>query len=248
MNGSLEDRIQSFVDRAVSLGLHPNPRRLAHSLWHFFRGIDLGGKRVLDIGGGRGTQSLFAAFSGAAGVVCLEPEAAGSFGEGTTAGFERAGEVFKVRDVTLVKKTFQDYDPGDQRFDLVLMHNSINHLDEDACERLHEDPAARQVYRRLFAKLSDVMEPGLVVVSDVSRENLWHRLGLVNPAARRIEWHKHQRPSLWADLFREQGFLFKELSWASPSILGGVGARFLDNRVAAWAYTSAFRLVVEKAN
>src|SRR5438105_1775838 len=63
--------------------------RMTEALMHsLFCGVEFEGRRVLDIGGGEGVYSFYAAASGASEVVCLEPEAAGSIG-GETDMFSR---------------------------------------------------------------------------------------------------------------------------------------------------------------
>ncbi len=47
-------------------------------LKYLFEGVDLDNSRVLDIGGGNGVFSFYAALNGAEEVICLEPEEAGS--------------------------------------------------------------------------------------------------------------------------------------------------------------------------
>ena len=211
-----------------------------------FGDIDLRGMALLDIGAGGGEVSLFAACAGARRVVALEPEAAGS-STGMRERFERLSRLLGVeRRIELVPVTFQAYEPGDDRFDVLSLIASVNHLDEEACIRLHRDEDARERYRAIFAKLKRLAAPGArLVVSDCSPQNLFADLGLKNPIARTIEWHKHQPPQLWAELLSEQGFARPMVRWGSFNSLREPGRLLLGNRIASYLLTSDFCLTME---
>lgn len=201
---------------------------------------------MLDIGAGIGLLGLYGKCQGADRVVCLEPEAAGS-----TAGVRRKFDEFVtalgVDNITMRADTFQQYDPGDEHYDIIVMHSSINHLDEDACERLHRDDDARATYRGLFEKLCAMAAPGArLIVSDCSRHNLFGSLGLRSPFAPSIDWKKHQSPKLWARLLEEVGFREPRIRWTSYNTLRTPGRWVLGNRVAAFMTHSIFCLTMTK--
>jgi 2-polyprenyl-3-methyl-5-hydroxy-6-metoxy-1,4-benzoquinol methylase len=75
-------------------------------------------------------------------MVALEPEAAGSE-DGGTSRFERLREQLGLPSVELRRQALQEFDPGDERFDVLLLHASINHLDEPATLALAHDERAR---------------------------------------------------------------------------------------------------------
>ena len=210
-----------------------------------FRGIDFQGKRVLDIGGGDGLYSFYAAAMGAAEVVCLEPEAAGSIG-GEMGLFERSKAQMPHLPVRLVTQCIGDYaDPAG--FDIVALIASINHLDENACERLHHDAKARAGYRRIFRHIASLTRPGgRVIIADCTRYNFFAALGLSNPLCRTIEWEKHQAPETWASVLAEAGFCKPRISWEPLYCLGPVVQALLSNKVAAWFLKSCFRLEMER--
>jgi SAM-dependent methyltransferase len=211
---------------------------------YLFRDVPLAGARVLDIGAGDGLYTLYAVAAGAERVVALEPEAAGS-AAGVRDRFESAARRLGTAPVDLRAQTFQDYDPRDVRFDVVLSHSSINHLDEPACIALGHDRDARNIYRALLAKLAAMTAPGgTLVVSDASRRNLFARLPLRNPVAPTIEWEKHQAPAVWIELLTEAGFERARLSWNSFNTLRRPGRVLLGNRLAAWFLQSGFRLTM----
>ncbi len=192
--------------------------------------MPLEGKTVLEIGGGAGWVSLYARCSGASRVVCLEPEMAGS-SRGFGLMFERLADRIGVDRIRLESVTLQEFNAVGEQFDVILMHNSINHLDEDACIGILRDPSARRRYRAIFDKIGQLAAAGATLVAaDCSRYNFFAMLGLKNPVARSIEWDKHQSPGTWARLLRESGFDRPRIRLSSFNRLGRAGRLLLGNR------------------
>jgi hypothetical protein len=130
-------------------------------------------------------------------------------------------------------------------FDIAVSHDSINHLNETACSTLHQNHESRAVYVDVFRKLKSILNPGaVVIICDCSRYNFFHSLGVRNPVARKIEWHKHQDPHVWAGILAEAGFTHPVIRWSSFHSLGMVGRMLLGNRIAAYFLHSHFRLTV----
>lgn len=215
---------------------------------YIFEGVDFEHKTMLDIGGGIGRASLYAACKGAEKVVCLEPEVAGS----------RFGMLEKARDmraaldlaetVALESSTFQDFDAGGQRFDIVLLHNSINHLDEEACRTLHTDSKYRKVYTEIFGKLGALSRLGTkLILADCSRYNFFAAIGLRNPFAPTIAWDIHQPPELWAELLSDFDFVNPRIRWTTHNRLRSLGRLLFGNKLASYFGRSAFCLTMEKA-
>jgi SAM-dependent methyltransferase len=210
-----------------------------------FRGVELKDRRMLDIGGGRGIQSYYAAAMGAREVVCLEPEAAGSR-DGVTQVFERIREAHPELPVNLHPLGIEQFsDPAG--FDVILMNSSINHIDEDACIRLLEDPDAREAFRRVFTHIGALAKPGArLIVVDCTRYNFFSALGLTNPLSPTIEWQKHQAPEVWAALLQEVGFRNPKVSWLPLYRFGKVGRVLSSNKAAAYFLKSGFRVEMTK--
>jgi SAM-dependent methyltransferase len=223
------------------------PGNLRFDCRFLFEGVPLRGKTMLDIGAGNGRYSCYAACAGAQRVVALEPEAAGSRA-GVHDRFSSIASALGLENVELVPQRLQDYDARGETFDIVLLRGSINHLDEEACVRLRYDDRARQTYLALFEKLAALARPnGTLIVTDCSSQNLFARLGIRNPIAPSIEWHKHQPPAVWASLLEEVDFAHPRVRWASFNTLRTPGRLLLGNRLASWCLTSAFFLTMERA-
>lgn len=235
-----------LLDWASETGLHKNRENLAFGLNATYGDIDFQGKRVLDIGGGTGLVSFYAACRGAKTVVCLEPELAGST-SGVRDQFERTRDRLQLPQVVLESTELQSFDPGPHSFDIVILTNSINHLDEPACVALLTSQAARNSYLEIIRHLAYICAPGAeVVITDCSNKNVFPKFGLTNPFMRSIEWHKHHTPSTWTALLQAEGFGKPVVSWSSFNTLRGVGRFMLAHRPVAYFLMSHFRLKVTK--
>lgn len=229
--------------------VYSNAKRLRAHMEFLFKGVCLKQRRMLDVGGGNGLHSFYAAAMGAEDVVCLEPEAAGSEEGEMNSAFHRlsASLPFGAR-VKLLPITFQEFESGKGVYDIVLLHNSINHLDEDACIRLQDDTAAQESYRKLFRKMAEIMAPSsTLIVADCSRYNCFPLLGVKNPFAPQIEWDKHQSPTLWAKLLCEIGFRDPQVRWTAFNRLGRIGRLFLGHQLPAYFLISHFNLTMRLA-
>lgn len=241
--GSSGESVDAFFRYAAAHGRSPGNLRFA--LQTIYADIELEGTSFLDIGAGDGLHCLYAAAKGARRVVGLEPEAAGS-SAGAQETFASAVRELGFDGVELLPVTLQEYEPDGEPFDVILLNSSINHLDEEACLRLHEDAGARALYRGLFEKLAALAAPGAALIAiDCSRRNFFGRLWK-NPILPWIEWEKHQTPQLWAKLLTDVGFERPRVRWLTFNTLRAPGRLLLGNRVAAFFLISAFCLTARK--
>lgn len=239
----------NMIDEYFSLieahGAVSSARWARRRLEQLFRGTDLEGRRVLDVGGGRGIYSFYAACRGAREVVCLEPEAEGSSPANANL-FETLRSTLPSAPVRLDSRTVQEYaDP--EGFDVVFMYASINHLDEAACVTLLEDPGSWARYTRVLSRIGELSNSGArLIACDCSRHNFFKLIGVKNPLMPTVEWDKHHTPEVWASLLRESGFRDPVIAWEPIYRLGNFGERLFANRVAAYFLKSIFCLKMTK--
>lgn len=208
-----------------------------------FEGILLDGTRVLDIGAGDGTHSLYMATQGA-DVLALEPEAAGSEDSGPYQTLKSLCE--KHDRLEAEPETLQSFE-RDEQFDLIYMHDVINHLDEEVCIQLHESQEAQQTYQDIFREMYGLTaEDGTVLIADCDRTHFYDNVGLDNPFTPNIEWHKHQPPQLWSGLLQSVGYRQRDLDWTPIVQFGNLGTKLTGNYVASHLTRSHFRLVMDK--
>lgn len=243
---SRNDLLKKYLDLAVRESLHKSKAILLLSLNYIFEDMSFIGKSMLDIRGGSGLYSFFPACSGAERVICLEPELEGSR-KGTFDKFKLLSTSLSLGNIDLLPVRFQEFDAGNQTFDIILLHNSINHLDEEACIKLQYDNDSRNRYGLILQKLSKIAAPGAkLIIADCSRYNFFASLGIKNPFAPTIEWHKHQSPEFWSNMLSNYGFINPNIRWMSFIGLEKIGRLLFGNRFASFFTTSHFLLVMDK--
>lgn len=241
----MDDKAQAYVEAGRTMGLWPRGGRLLYYLRRqLFRGTDLRGKSVLDVGCSNGRYSAWAAVSGAERVVGLEPMGDGSGSSGDSRRyFEGFAQRLGLSNMEILDATLQDYECPDDSYDVVLLHAVINHLDEDACIRLRESAEARRSYEEIFRGVHRLMrDGGSLIITDAPTKTLYSDLGRErSPFNRRIDFKKHQQPETWAEVIAPAGFELHEIRWLPWAKYRQLMAP-LSNRLAAYVLAFGFRL------
>lgn len=240
-----KNNLKDFLEYVSSKGFYSSEKRLKFKLEQFFGGVDLRDKNVLDIGGGIGLLSFYAVLKGAKNSLCLEP-----LGDGSTSNvhqlFYDIKQKLNLNNVMISSKMFQELE-DDTQYDLVVLHNSINHLNEYACINLKKDGIAYSEYLEYFNKFNRLLKKGgEIIISDCSCYNFWEMIKLKNPIDPNIEWFKHQSPSMWSRIAKEADFTVTDISWNSFNRLGRVGKFLFGRSVVSFFLTSHFTIYAKK--
>lgn len=214
---------------------------------YVFNAVAFEGRSMLDVGGGNGLLSFYAASRGAREVVCLEPESAGH-DPACARQFDELREALPeggcVRRIPL---TIQKFEAADSAFDIILFNNAVSHLDEEASRILGKSEAARERYRIIFRKLARMTaKGGDLVIVESSRYNFFGLIGLRNPLVPAVRWKDHQPPGVWIRLLEQCGFRSPRLSWRPVNRWGAPGRLLLSNRAGAFFMTGEFRLAMRR--
>jgi SAM-dependent methyltransferase len=208
-----------------------------------FDGIDFKGKKMMEIGCGKGILCLWAALHGANEAVGLEPLAEGAYDSSEChRDFESMARQLDLPQARILPLTVQQYTDIENHFDVVLSVASINHLDEKACVKLQDSPEAVRTYENIFRGIARLMKPGgKLIIVDAARHNVFGDLGLRNPITPNIEWFKHQQPEYWVELLGRAGFGRPNIQWVSGKLLRYAGLRTLPKSLSYFGQ-SVFRL------
>jgi Methyltransferase domain. len=238
-----------FFEVMVNRKMYSGKENLRFYLNNLFENVELAQKEVLDVGGGRGLLTFYVATRGAKRAVCLEPELNGSATGMIKAYHDLRMELSENLPVELYPVTLQDYlqQTASGMYDVIIMHNSINHLDEEACIHLLQSEDSYNRYLAIFKSLYRIMrKDGVVIVTDAARHNFFNDVGVKNIFTPSIEWHKHQQPRTWISLLKEAGFRNEEVKWLSPNRLGRPGRLLMGNYFMSYLTRSYFKLRMTK--
>lgn len=199
---------------------HRNPPAFAHMLSNMFGGIDFAGKRVLEIGSGRGLLAIYMAMRGAH-VLSMEPELVGAT-SGVIAQQEARVRALGLTNVAVLNADFNTWDPAGRRFDVIVSNASINHLYVSAHHaQRHEETYA--AYLQIARRVRELLVPGgTFVATDACRYaffSAFRALGIRRPwqwKRSSVDWRYHQNPSRWKRIFREAGFGTIQIAYPVP--------------------------------
>ena len=216
---------------------------------YYFRGqifkwVDLKNKRLLDIGGGNGLASIWSLTSGG----CKEAIVIDPFDKGSNSlmfeQFKKMKQASGVDDrLQLHNGIPRDLSGKVGIFDIVLMHNSVNHINEKMVSLLKFSEQARNTFMQEFKLIrSRIALNGILIVSDCSNRNFFGDIGIKNPIAPTINWAFHQTPAVWSAIIESSGFKHVRTAWTTRRELGRLGHLILGNKVGAYLTNSHFAL------
>jgi hypothetical protein len=164
------------------------------------------------------------------------------------AQFNKLKSLLEVNNVSIQPYTFQKFKCEDNYFDIILLYNSVNHLDETSCSTLQTSQAAVDSYTAIFKKLGAICrKDASIILCDCSNKNFFAFLGIKNPFDPNITYNLHQAPEVWAKLLLKVGFVQPQVSWSSYNSLRTAGKLLLGNRLMSFFLSSHFCLHMKKS-
>lgn len=206
---------------------------------YIFRDIDLTNKSILDVGGGNGIASFFAtSFGDRCRSLVVDPIDDGS-NSLMLDQYSKMNQLFASK-VDFFKGYTSELTVH-EKFDVIIMHNSINHVGENIVSQLAVNEKARSEYKELLKDILKFSNPGtLLIIADCARKNFWGDFNLPNPVAPTIEWILHQQPEVWSDMLAELGCMHSSTQWTARREFKGIGRYLLANRYCSYMLNSHF--------
>lgn len=224
---------------------HDKPEAYEFRMRRMFRGIDIPGKTVVDVGSGRGLTSLWTALQGAKRVVSMEPEMDGSRSGAVQIQRERVAKL-GLDQIEIVTTDFQHYQP-DEPFDILVSNASINHLEESEHHALR-DRKTFETFVGIATQMKHWLRPGgVAAITDASRYGLFSMARAYGVPQRycyyskTIDYKIHQNAGTWRTIFKEAGFRRVEIEHPFPYALRYFEP-VVNNAVASFCLQGAFIL------
>ena len=216
---------------------HANEAAFFHSFDYMFQDIEFEGKRVLDIGSGKGLFSIYVALCGAMEVISMEPEMDGACNNACFIQSERIDRL-GLKNIRLVAEDFHLWNGGKKTIDILLSFASINHLYESPYHALYH-PETKAKYLDIAKKMKELLNgEGVAVITDTARYGLFFwlkNLGIDRPwtpgVRTSINWRIHQNPTVWRTIFEEAGFSKTTIKYPLPYRLRRYGRLVANSAV-----------------
>lgn len=218
---------------------------IKHFIYHFnkqFKGIDFTGKKILEIGCGKGFISLYIGYFFSPEHIDALDESLGEGSDTNVLGtLQKNIDMLGINNISIVKKDVMQY-KRPETYDIVISNNAMHHVCEHGL--LKWDIRARKKYIEIFKHVKSLIKPnGLLLMHEYSRYSLWRILPVKK--FKGIEWSLHPTKAEWINVLRNAGFT-KEIAceYVSPYKLRNIPF-IIKNPIAMFFYFPNFFLRAE---
>jgi SAM-dependent methyltransferase len=207
-------------------------------------GLNFTGKRVLEVGCGKGAVSLYLSmFSNVQQIIALDEAA----GEGAPVGINQAlrgaASSFGVNNLKVVDADIMQNSFSDGVFDMIIANNALHHVIGSGL--ISDNPSVRNGYVNLFIELKRLLaDKGILSIYEYSRFSFW-RWSPVKLKWKEIDWELHPTRAEWLSVIHDASFTLKSCKYGVPYGLRYVEA-LLTNPIAQFLMCSSFMITAEK--
>jgi len=212
----------SAITRFIEIYEEHNPkpfRNFEYQMGRMFRGIDLSGKNILEVGCGVGYISLFLAITNPDSTIYAMDESEGN-GAGTDVIDILKGYVAELglKNIEVIKAEFNEWE-SDRTFDIVTAKNAIHHfpwsesVTKESNAFIFKNDTIHDAYIEIFRKLTTLISPeGHLVFGDVSRANVYRLMPIgIRKKFRTVNWRTKPSKKEWLYLLEKTGYL--DIEW-----------------------------------
>jgi len=200
--------------------------------------VKVAGRRVLEIGCGKGAVSLYLAiFKGIQEVYAVDEDCGHGASQEVLRALREGVEKLKVTGVKIIAEDFQKLDLPLAHFDLIVANYSLHHIVPDG--GVGVNPQAKRNYLELLNRLRMLLSPGgTLSLREVNGLSLW-RHSPVKLRQRQIDWKLHPEIRDWRIMFKEANLRVVSFQYLVPFRLRRF-ERLLQNRGFAYLWGMDF--------
>jgi SAM-dependent methyltransferase len=209
-------------------------------------GITTAGRRILEIGSGRGSFALFLALIGGAGKVVALDEAQGCGADKMLfRQIENILREYSIHNLEPLQADIANVGFPDKSFDLIVANFSLHHAIRSS-GFIFKDVTAREEGLHIFNKIHACLaDNGMLVLREMSRMNFWRFLPYKWKMAH-IDWNTHSTLPEWIWLVEKSGFKNIRIDFLTPYFLAAYPSRLVRNKLSNFFFSSTFYLYAEK--
>ena len=208
--------------------------------------ISLEGKKVLEIGCGRGAFSLYMALSGKAKKVIALDEAEGHGSD--EKGFHQLEEIVQKNSISNLETTKSGINKvsiQENTLDLIVANFSIHHVLRSS-GYIFKDKKAKEELLNIFNCIKRFLKKdGQVVLREMSRMNFW-RFMPYRWKMSHIDWEIHPTLKEWLWVLETAGFEDLSYTFLTPYFLSKWPPELIRNHLANFFFSSTFYLYGKK--